>query len=395
MPRFEFRLPDIGEGVAEAEIVGWHVGPGDRVEEDQLLVDVMTDKATVEMTAPVAGIVSGIHGAVGERIRVGSLLAEFETAEEGGVAGATPAAAPVPDGVDPQPFKRPAAASPASDPPAAPAVRRRAAELGIPLAAISGSGPDGRVTDADLDRHLGKTGPAPGERGIHRKPLTGIRRTIAERMELSARSIPHFGYVEEFDLTELEAARRRLNEKRGAETHLTLLPFFMLALARALPDFPDLNGHYDETARVFTAHDAIHIGIATHTDAGLMVPVVRHAEALDLMGCARELARVTAAARSGKAGRDELAGSTVTLTSLGPLGGIAATPIINPPEVAIIGPNKLVERPVAKDGAVVIRQMMNVSSSFDHRVVDGQLAARFIQGVRQLLEEPTAFIEKG
>jgi len=402
MAQFTFRLPDIGEGVAEAEIVVWHVKVGDLLEEDQPLVDVMTDKATVEMTTPVSGRVLATHGEIGEVLPVGSVLVELET----GVGDKVAAPSPVMSAPSPR-SARPAAAprTPADVPLAAPATRHRAFELGIPLQFVPATGPGGRVTPDDLNAYIarggkdGGTGQA-GSRGrrtgVHETRLVGLRRKIAEHMQEAARRIPHFGYVEEFDLTELEGLRRELNTARtGDQPKLTLLPFFIRALVKTLPAFPQINALYDDVDGVLRTHEAIHVGIATQTPGGLMVPVVRHAEARDLWDCARELGRVTAAARDGNTSREELTGSTITLTSLGAIGGIAATPIINRPEVAIIGPNKLVERPVAMNGQVSIRTMMNLSSSFDHRIVDGYDAALFVQALKRLIERPALLFVEG
>jgi len=279
---------------------------------------------------------------------------------------------------------------------ASPATRQRARALNIALETLPGTGPGGRVTDADLDGFvaaLARGQPSQGglqrREAVHETKIIGLRRAIARSMTESKRRIPHFTYVEEFDLTDLEALRRELNEHRAADQpKLTLLPFFMRALARLVPEFPRVNSRYDDEAEILSSYEAVHVGIATQTDGGLLVPVVRHVEALDLWGCARELLRVTTAARSGSAGREELSGSTITLTSLGALGGIAATPIINHPEVAIIGPNKLVERPVVRSGAITVRTMMNLSASFDHRIVDGYDAARFVQRLKRLIDMP-------
>ncbi len=419
MDRYLIRLPDIGEGVAEAEITAWHIGVGDRIEEDQATVDVMTDKATVEMTAPVSGVVVALHGTVGEMVAVGSPLIELSLGQDGApidaavdamdgpetptlpeivAEGAT--ASPLPEAAagspDPAPVATPVA------PLAAPATRRRAGELGIDLRTVPGTGPDGRVTSDDLDafvRERGPAVPASGVRrtGINETAIIGLRRKIAERMQEATRRIPHFGYVEEFDLTALEALRGELNADRPAEQpKLTLLPFLMRAVARLVPQFPQVNARYDDEAGILRCFEGVHVGIATQTAGGLLVPVVRHVEALDLWQCARELGRVTQAARDGSAGRDELTGSTITLTSLGPLGGVSATPVINHPEVAIIGPNKLVERPVVVRGQVVVRTMMNVSSSFDHRIIDGYDAARFVQALKRLVEQPALlFLDRG
>lgn len=388
MARYEFRLPDVGEGVVEAELAAWHVKPGDRVKEDQMLVDIMTDKATLEITSPVAGTVISISGNPGEMLAVGSVLAEFELEGEAeSVAEPAPAAASAPI-----PASLPASAT---SPLAAPATRARAKDLGIALEQVPGTGPDGRITDHDLDSFVARNTTAPakpqGQKrdGVTETKIIGLRRKIAEKMEDSHRRIPHITYVEEFDLTELEGLRRELNEeRREKQPKLTLLPFFMRALTVLQPEFPFINARFDDQAGVLHSFDAVHIGIATQTSEGLMVPVVRHAEALDLWGCASELSRVTSAAKDGTATREELSGSTITITSLGPLGGIATTPIINAPEVAIIGPNKLVDRLVLQNGQITTRTMMNLSSSFDHRIVDGYDAARFIQRMRSLIERP-------
>jgi len=414
MGLYLFRLPDVGEGVAEAEVVAWYVKPGDRIEEDQTLVDVMTDKATVDITSPVGGVVTAIHGELGAMAPVGSVLVEIEV--EGAGTDASPAEAPAApvqparaETPAPQATPSEAPASPPVPPPAAPAnrapddaplaapaTRARAHALGIPLQNVPGTGPAGRITPGDLDAYIAGAnapkvaGPRYAERsGTTEVRVIGLRRRIAENMQQSKRRIPHFGYVEEFDLTELESLREELNASRGTEQpKLTLLPFFMRALVRILPDFPQINARYDDEAGVLHTISSVDIGIATQTPGGLMVPVVAHAEARDLWDCAAELARVTAAARAGAAKREELTGSTITLTSLGALGGIAATPVINHPEVAIIGPNKLEERPVVRNGQIVIRKMMNVSSSFDHRIVDGFDAARFIQELKRHIEHP-------
>jgi 2-oxoisovalerate dehydrogenase E2 component (dihydrolipoyl transacylase) len=402
MARFLFRLPDIGEGVAEAEIVAWHVAVGDTIKEDQSLVDVMTDKATVDMTSPVDGVVLAVHGEVGSMLPVGAVLVELEVEGIDEPAAAPPEApagqpVPTPDPVTPPPPPPPPPPAPSVRRTlAAPATRHRAREAGIDLAAVSGTGPDGRIRRSDLEAHIAASGATPGagarlmaRTAVHETRIIGLRRKIAEKMQEAKRRIPHISYVEECDLTELEALRADLNAHRGeGQPKLTLLPFMMRALARAVVDFPQINARYDDDAGVLHRHEGVHIGIATQTPGGLMVPVVRHAEARDLWDCARELGRVTAAAREGRAARDELSGSTITITSLGPLGGIATTPVINHPEVAIIGPNKLVERPVVQGGFVTVRKMMNLSSSFDHRIVDGHDAASFIQQMKRLLEHP-------
>jgi 2-oxoisovalerate dehydrogenase E2 component (dihydrolipoyl transacylase) len=383
MGRHVFKLPDVGEGIAEAEISQWHGAVGDRVEEDQPLLDVTTDKAIVEIPAPASGTVLSIHGAAGEKIAVGSELVVIETA-----ANEAPAKAVAP---------RPTAAVPVVQSSkggqalASPAVRQRARQLGVELHLVRGSGPDGRVTHADLDAlsPTSRAAPPTGKDSIEEHRVMGIRRKIAERMQEAKRRIPHFSYIEEVDVSALEDLRRELNEEHaGKRPRLTPLPFLMRALVRALPAHPEINARFDDEKGVVQRHAAVHIGIATQTPHGLMVPVVRHAEARDLWDCAAEAQRLAAAARDGKATRDELAGSTITITSLGALGGVASTPIINYPEVAIVGVNRIVERAVVRGGQVVVRRMMNLSSSFDHRVVDGWKAAEFIQALKRLLEQP-------
>ncbi len=372
MARYVFRLPDIGEGVTQAELIAWHVALGDRLEEDQLMAEVMTDKASVEMTAPAAGLVVALHGAPGEKIAIGAPLVELEL-------DAPPVEPPPAPPVLPSPASTATLASPAT--------RRRAREHGIALHDVTGTGPDGRITAADLENVLARTEAHAGVREIR---IIGLRRQIAARMLEAKRNIPHFTYVEEVDMTALEVLRAALNANRaGDQPKLSLLPFLMRALVQVLPRFPQLNAHYDGEAGVLRLYEPVHIGIATQTPAGLLVPVVRHAEALDLWGAARELTRLAAAAREGRASRQELTGSTITLSSLGALGGLAATPIINAPEVTVIASNKLAERPVVRDGQITIRTMMNLSASFDHRIVDGFEAASFIQALREMLEHPT------
>lgn len=393
MANYVFKLPDIGEGIAEAELVQWYVKPGDTVAEDQPLADVMTDKATVELTSPVSGTVVAIHGEEGQLRQIGSALVEFAPEGE---APAEPVeeAAPVPTPIETPP---PAQAPAAQRPKASPLVRRLAKQSGVQLEDVKGSGPYGRIRRPDFEAHLAAAqkpaAPAAGE--FTETKLVGLRRKIAEKMEISARRIPHFAYVEEIDLTALEAARAELNVRYGNErAKLTLLPFFIQALVRVLPQFPQINATYDDEAGIVRRYTPVHAGIATQTDNGLIVPVVRNAQSLGLWDLAAEIARLAAAARGGTAKRDELSGSTITITSLGTLGGIATTPVINHPEVAIIGPNRLVERPVVRNGSIEIRKMMNVSSSFDHRVVDGYDAARFIGEVKALLEAPTLLLAR-
>jgi len=378
--RYVFRLPDIGEGVTQAELIAWHVAMGDRLEEDQLMAEVMTDKASVEMTAPAAGLVVALHGAPGEKISIGAPLVELEL--EGPLAGPPPASA-MP--IDPPPVQ-PAPGGTATL--ASPATRRRAREHGIALRDVPGTGPDGRITAADLEAFLARSTAHAGEREVR---IIGLRRQIATRMLEAKRNIPHFTYVEEVDMTALEVLRAAMNAGRSADQpKLSVLPFLMRALVQVLPRFPQLNACYDGEAGLLRLYEPVHIGIATQTPAGLLVPVVRHAEALDLWGAARELTRLAAAAREGRAARAELTGSTITLSSLGALGGLAATPIINAPEVAVIAPNRLAERPVVRGGQITIRTMMNLSASFDHRIVDGFEAASFIQALREVLEQPAA-----
>lgn len=448
------KMPDIGEGIAEVELVGWHVKVGDTVAEDQPLADVMTDKATVEIPSPVVGRVVALGGEVGQVMAVGGELIRLEVEGEGNVKGeaaaqqpqaaaaapaaSAPAAAPAPAKADKAPAggvagqiaaslqssagsqassvpsappSRPAAArqapaaarQPGEKPLASPAVRKRAWDLGIELRYVHGSGPAGRVMHEDLDAYLQgqgaattARGPAYAERNDEEQvPVIGLRRKIAQKMAESKRRIPHFSYVEEIDVTELEDLRASLNAKFGeSRGKLTLLPLLARAMVIALRDFPQINARYDDEAGQVTRYGAVHIGIATQSDGGLMVPVMRHAETRDLWSMAAEIGRLAQAVRAGTAGRDELSGSTITITSLGPLGGIVTTPVINHPEVGIVGVNRIVERPAFRNGAVVARKLMNLSSSFDHRVVDGMDAARFIQAVRALLEQPALlFVE--
>jgi 2-oxoisovalerate dehydrogenase E2 component (dihydrolipoyl transacylase) len=435
MSEYVFKLPDVGEGIAEAEIVEWYVGPGDTVTEDQPLVDVMTDKATVEMTSPVNGVIKAIHGDVGDLAPVGSVLITFEV--EGGAvqhpghggahlvseqpAVAHPVheiSAPTADSFIPEPepdevaisapapvvpVATPVVASPAAAPVhsaqvlASPAVRARAKDLGLDLVAVPGSGPEGRIEHRDLDRLLragapAAAAPAPMANRTEETAIKviGLRRRIAEKMQEAKRRIPHFTYVEAVDVTELEALRAHMNAtKRADQPKLSLPPFIIRALVKVLPEFPQINANFDDEAGVVTRYAAVHMGVATQTDNGLMVPVIRHAEALDVWDLAREIARLAAAARDGSAKREELSGSTLTLTSLGPLGGVTTTPVINRPEVGIIGPNNIIETPVVRGGVVTIRKMMNISSSFDHRVVDGYDAALFISRVKAVLEHPS------
>jgi 2-oxoisovalerate dehydrogenase E2 component (dihydrolipoyl transacylase) len=425
------KMPDVGEGVAEAEIVEWAVKVGDLVKEDQVVAAVMTDKATVEIPSPVAGAVLALGGGVGDVLAVGAELIRIdapglpdsiapaapksrpqppepapalsiqpEPAEPKPAARATPAeAAPPPRAPEPQPgAPRPLGEKPL----ASPAVRLRAREAGVDLRFVRGWGPAGRITHKDLDSYIARapepskpSGRAPNK-AVETIKVAGLRRRIAENMAESARRVAHFSYVEETDVTGLEELRASLNARATEERpKLTLLPFLMLAIVKAIGEFPQVNAHYDDENDVITRFGAVHLGVATQTPNGLMVPVVHHAETLGLYQCAREMRRVSEAARQGVAAREELAGSTITLTSLGALGGVASTPIVNRPEVAIVGVNKIVVRPVWRDGGFVPRKTMNLSSSFDHRVVDGYDAATFIQRLRALLEAPAAlFIEE-
>jgi 2-oxoisovalerate dehydrogenase E2 component (dihydrolipoyl transacylase) len=420
------KMPDVGEGVAEAEIVEWAVRVGDLVKEDQVVAAVMTDKATVEIPTPVAGSVLALGGAVGDVLAVGAELIRIDA--PGMPDSLLPAAPkslpqrPEPEpapGVKPEPApgSRAAAAEPPPRPPepqigaprplgekplAAPALRLKAREAGVDLRFVHGSGPAGRITHEDLDAYIARP-PEPSKRSgrapnksVETIKVVGMRRRIAENMAESARRVAHFSYVEEVDVTALEELRASLNARATEERpKLTLLPFLILGIVKAVVEFPQINAHYDDENNVITRFGAVHLGVATQTPNGLMVPVVRHAETLGLHECAREMRRVSEAARHGGASREELSGSTITLTSLGALGGIASTPIINRPEVAIVGVNKIVVKPVWRDGGFAPRKTMNLSSSFDHRVVDGYDAATFIQRLRTLIETPAAlFIEE-
>ncbi len=424
MALFTFKLPDIGEGIAQAEIVGWHVKVGDRIEEDQPIADMMTDKATVEMESPVAGIVVRLAGEPGDQVSIGAMLVEIEVEGEAVAApppsdevieAETPGEAAIEDVTDvPEPsapakagaghvdsgFLPPQEHGVVAEQPilASPAVRARAKELGVDLTQVKPSGDHIRHSDLDAYLLYGQgQGYRPAGRSAKRADeqvkVIGMRRRIAENMAASKRNIPHFTYVEEIDVTALEQLREQLNGARGDRPKLTMLPLLIVALCKALPDFPMLNARYDDEAGVVTRHGSVHLGLATQTDAGLMVPVIRDAQDRNVWQLATEIRRLADAARSGKAKSEELSGSTLTLTSLGPLGGIATTPVINRPEVAIIGPNRVIERPVFvtnKMGGkeIVAAKLMNLSISCDHRVVDGWDAASFVQAVRKLLEAP-------
>jgi 2-oxoisovalerate dehydrogenase E2 component (dihydrolipoyl transacylase) len=415
MATYTFNLPDIGEGIAEAEIVAWHVKVGDRIEEDGRIADMMTDKATVEMESPVSGVIRKVAGAEGDVIAIGSMLVEIETEGEDApvvesapapevIEAETPKAPPVEAAAPaPAPSAAPVAPKAASgDGPlpsqgsesgekvlASPVVRQRARDLGIDLAKVRPA-EGNRIRHADLDAYLnyGGTRAGPGRAADEEIRVIGMRKRIAQNMAESKRHIPHFTYVEEIDVTKMEEMRAEMNESRGSRPKLTALPILIAAICKTLREYPMLNARYDDEANVVTRFGAVHLGIATQTDAGLMVPVLRGAESLSVWDMASEIARLADAARSGKAKSEELSGSTLTLTSLGPLGGIATTPVINRPEVAIIGPNKIVERPMVVDGAVVIRKMMNLSISCDHRVVDGYDAASFVQALKRRIETP-------
>jgi len=419
--KYVFKLPDLGEGTVSAEIVSWRVKPGDTVAEDDVIVEVMTEKAAVEVPAPVSGRVLSTTGAPGDTVPVGAELIVLDTEPGSQAAPSSAAAPPAPAaaraGANGNGVAVAVAAAVAAPPaPAAsarvatsPAIRRRAHEAGIDLRQVSGSGPNGRIVAKDLDAYVARRGAqptplrsapkavpsarpaAPGREAgaVEEIKVIGLRRLIAQRMSEAKRNIPHFAYVEELDITELESLRSHLNGKRAADTPaLTYLPFLALALVRVLRDFPQCNAHYDAERGVLLRYGAVHLGVATQTPDGLKVPVVHDAQALSLWELAAEMRRVSEAARSNKASREELTGSTITITSLGKLGGIASTPIINAPEVAIIGVNRAVERPVVLGGAVAIRLTMNLSSSFDHRFVDGYDAAAMIQALKECLEHP-------
>ena len=419
MSVYQFKLPDIGEGIAEAEIVAWHVKIGDKVEEDQQLADMMTDKATVEMESPVAGVVRKLAGEVGDQIAIGSVLVEIETA--GDAAVAEPAAEPVPakaEPAKPAPKEEPVRAERRAEPevearkaPAAeerpstslraneagqkilasPAVRQRAHDLGIDLSQVKTT--SDRVRHADLDAYLLYQGGNVSSRGAAPRAdetikVVGLRRKIAENMQEAKRRIPHFTLVEEFDVTALEETRAMMNRDRGDNPKLTVLPFLITAMAKALPEWPMLNATFDDDAGVITRHGALNLGMATQTPNGLMVAVIRDAQSKSVWQLAREILRLADAARTGKATREELSGSSLTLSSLGPMGGVTSTPVINRPEVAIIAVNKVREMPVIVDGELEARKLMNLSLSCDHRVVDGWDAASFMQTMKGYIENP-------
>jgi 2-oxoisovalerate dehydrogenase E2 component (dihydrolipoyl transacylase) len=425
MTRYVFKMPDLGEGTVEAEVVAWHIKVGDVVKEDQVMAEVMTDKAAVEVPAPVSGKVVTINGQPGDMVRVGSELVVFETetADDDAVApapaptvAATTAAQPVEVQRSPVvPATSPAQAEEVKSEvaeasgrvKASPATRRKAREAGIDLRRLQGSGPSGRIMPKDFVAAISGAAPSGTTGGPAAAPsllrqrtgteeikVIGVRRVIAQRMTDAARTIPHFSYVEEIDVTELESLRTHLNSKAPKGTpSLTYLPFLAAALARVLEEFPQCNAHYDAERNVLIRHHPVHLGVATQTPDGLKVPVVRNAEARTLWDLSDEIRRVSEAAKGGKASREELSGSTITITSLGRMGGIVSTPIINAPEMGIIGVNKAIDRPVVLDGAIAIRRIMNLSSSFDHRFVDGYDAAAMILALKDLLEHPaTIFI---
>ncbi|WAS55314.1 2-oxo acid dehydrogenase subunit E2 [Burkholderia ambifaria] len=439
------KMPDIGEGIAEVELVAWHVEVGQTIKEDQPLADVMTDKAAVEIPSPVAGKVLALGGRIGEMMAVGSELIRVEVEGDGNLkpgakardaeadatsrsaaADAPAKASKVPEATEAHDASKAArqtaerapaeprrtehaaapraALAPGERPLASPAVRQRAWDMGIELRYVRGTGEAGRILHADLDAYARTGGTAAGgaqARGYDERndetevPVIGLRRAIARKMQEAKRRIPHFSYVEEIDVTELESLRSELNRRHGdARGRLTPLPLLIRAMVIALRDFPQINARYDDEAGVVTRYGAVHMGVATQTDSGLTVPVLRHAEARDVWSISAEIARLADAVRANRAQRDELTGSTITISSLGALGGIMSTPVINHPEVGIVGVNRIVERPMIRDGAIVARKLMNLSSSFDHRVVDGADAAEFIQAVRGLLERPALlFVE--
>ncbi len=420
MARYQFKLPDIGEGIAEAEIVAWHVKVGDEVAEDQQLADMMTDKATVEMESPVAGKVVELAGEVGDMVPIGSVLAVIETAgadraaesaEDSkderpladGAVEATPQQAeeiPVTKAVEeapapkpaPEPKPEPEVAKAATHVLASPAVRARARDLGIDLGQVKAR--EGRIRHADLDAFILNQGGSVSARGTGPKrsdeviKVVGLRRKIAENMAEANRRIPHFSLVEEYDVTALEDARAMMNRDRGSNPKLTVLPFLITAMCRALADYPMLNATFDDQAMAVTRHGSVDMGIATQTDNGLMVPVIRGAEGLSVWQIASEISRLSEAARTNKASREELTGPSITISSLGPMGGIASTPVINPPQVAIIAVNKIEEKLVPIDGDIEVRKRMNLSLSCDHRVIDGWDAASFMQDLKPLIENP-------
>ena len=418
MSEYIFKLPDLGEGTVESEIGEWFIKVGDRIEEEAVVGTMMTDKAAVELSSPVSGTVLKLAGEPGDVIAVGAPLVIIDTegadAEAPAPVAAKPAAAASAEKPPAKKASAPVARVAAADdqavaePPersrvmTSPAIRRRAKEADIDLTLVPGSGPGGRILRKDFDNFLKAratgtafvAGAMPST-NVREIKIIGLRRIIAERMSAAKREIPHFAYVEEIDITELESLRKHLNGNRDAHDRLTLLPFLGLALIRALKEFPQCNVRHDKDRNLLLQHDAVHLGVATQTPDGLKVPVVRHAEMRSLDDLAAEMRRVSLAARDNSAKKSELTGSTITITSLGKLGGIASTPVINSPEVAIIGVNRAVERPVVFNGQVTVRLMMNLSSSFDHRFVDGYDAAAMIQRIREMLEHPATIFLPG
>ena len=418
MSEYIFKLPDLAEGTVESEIGEWFVKVGEFVEEETVIGTMMTDKAAVEVSSPVSGTVTQLAGEPGDVIAVGAPLIIFEmdgdAAGAGGDLPATDAEAVAPKKEPPTEASDAGGGLPATEevapkgppteelPPTerkrvmtSPAIRRRAKEAGIDLSLVPGTGPGGRIVRKDFDAYLkaratgaAVAAPLTPSTKVTETKIIGVRRVIAERMQLAKQEIPHFSYVEELDITELEALRKHLNSKKDKDDRLTLLPFLAMAMIRAIRDFPQCNVTHDKDRNLLLQHEAVHLGIATQTPDGLKVPVVKHAEMMTLDGLSGEIKRLAEAARTNKATRSELSGSTITLTSLGKLGGIASTPVINSPEVAIIGVNRAVERPVVLNGQVQVRLMMNLSSSFDHRFVDGYDAAAMIQRIKEMLEHP-------
>ena len=423
MGDYVFKLPDIGEGVVEGEIVAWHVKVGDSINEDDQIVDIMTDKATVTIPSPTGGVVTELSGEVGDMIAVGSALVTFST--DGSPINSQVEDLPEPEVTEnpvveeekiPEPIKKeikksaPETVKTVTESKvvvqssgnkrilASPAVRRRARDADLELSLVSGSGPAGRIRHADLDAYIAAggtvTGAPPSSYSTRRTDtneikVVGLRRKIAEQMVKSKFSIPHFSYFEEIDVTELEELRQMLNATRGDDQpKLTYLPFIMMALAKIMPNHKECNALYNEESNIVTQYSAVHLGIATQTERGLFVPVVKHVEAMDIWQSASEMQRVSGAARNGTASLDDLSGSTFTITSLGRDGGLGATPIINHPEVSILGVHKAREMPVVKDGKIVVRRIMNVSSSFDHRIVDGANGAALVQALKRMLEYP-------
>jgi 2-oxoisovalerate dehydrogenase E2 component (dihydrolipoyl transacylase) len=417
MSEFSFKLPDLGEGIVESEIVEWHVKLGDDVAEDQHIVDVMTDKAVVEVTAPVSGVVANLACAAGEVLAVGAQLILFNTngAMPANVASndnepkpeteinniepiISKAGAPVAAAHSKMPVTK--SADTTVDLLTSPSVRLRARNEAIDLGLISGSGPSGRIHNSDLDAFIAAGGSQvslPNTLSTHKTSATnevkikGLRKIIAQKMVSSSQNIPHYSYIEEIDLSALDDLRQHLNDNRKeTQEKLTLLPFIMQALVKALADFPHCNALYDDQKQILTQYDPVHIGVATMTDLGLLVPVMKHVESLDVWQCAAQLSDLSKTTRAGKAKGEQLSGSTITITSLGAIGGIASTPIINAPETTIIGINKMQERAVVRNGQIVVRKMMNLSASFDHRIVDGFDGAQLIQALKRLLENPGA-----